>query len=96
MPHLQQLHEEFGDQGLVIMGINAETGERARRYMRKKGYTFISLVDEGHQVTELYQIRGLPTTVIIDKEGVVQHYLFGLRSEREVRAALAKIGIPAQ
>ena len=96
MPHLQKLHEEFGDQGLVIVGINAETAERARRYMQKKGYTFISLVDEGHQVTELYQIRGLPTTVIIDKEGVVQHYLFGLRSEREVRAALAQIGVPAQ
>ena len=96
MPHLQQLHEEFGDQGLVIMGINAETGERARRYMRKKGYTFISLVDEGHQVTELYQVRGLPTTVIIDKEGMVQHYLFGLRSEREVRAALAQSGVPAR
>ena len=62
--------------------------------MNKKGYTFTSLVDAGHQVSELYQIRGLPTTVIIDENGVVQHYLFGLRSEREVRDALAQMGVP--
>ena len=94
MPHLQKIHEELGDRGVAVVGINAETGERARRYMNKKGYTFTSLVDAGHQVSELYQIRGLPTTVIIDENGVVQHYLFGLRSEREVRDALAQMGVP--
>ena len=98
MPHIQKIHEDFMDQDLVVLGINGEVDgrEKAQRYMKKKGYTFTSLVDEGSQVTALYQIRGLPTTLVIDKEGVVQHYLVGLRPEQEVRAALAQVGVSAR
>ncbi len=93
MPHIQKIHEDFKEQGLVVLGINSEPAAKARNYMERKGYNFTNLIDEDHKVSKLYQVRGLPTTLIIDKEGVVQHYLMGYRPERAVRAALAQTGV---
>ena len=96
LPHVQRIHDEFNESDLVVLGINSESGEKAQRFMHKYGYTFKSLKDEGGKVMALYQIQGIPTSVIIDPEGIVQHYMVGYRPEKEVRAALAQTGVSAQ
>ena len=36
LPHIQKLHEEFKEKGLVVLGINAEPAEVARSSYRRK------------------------------------------------------------
>ena len=93
LPHMQKLHEELEEKGLVVLGINAEPPEMARKFMQDKGYTFTTLVDEGKTAWGLYNVQGIPTTLVIGKEGIVRSYTVGYRAEGDLRAALAQAGI---
>ena len=52
-----------------------------------------SSTDESKEVSKRYSVKGIPTTVIIDKDGIVRSYTVGYRSEDEIRSALVQVGI---
>ena len=94
MPQLQALHQELSSRGLVLLGVNSESRERAGDFLRQNRYTFPNLVDEGGRVAGQYQVRAIPTAVIIDRQGRIASYLVGLHSKRTLRAALGRAGLP--
>ncbi len=93
MPHIQKLHEEFKDKGLLIIGVNNEELEIAREFMKDKGYTFASLVDEGRAVAKQYQVTGIPQVLLIGRDGKVKWHSIGFGSgkEKELRTAVEKV-----
>jgi peroxiredoxin/outer membrane lipoprotein-sorting protein len=72
LPHIEKLHRDFKDQGLVVLGVNDEGVEVARAFMTKKAYTFTTLVDVGKEVSRKYGVSGIPQAFIIDREGKVK------------------------
>ena len=93
LPHVEALADEFGEQGLVVLGINAEPERRSRPFFEQQGYRFPSLVDLGARVSRQYFVGSLPTLVIIDREGKIDSYLVGLQPDEHLRARLARVGI---
>ena len=93
LPHVDALAREFGDQGMVVLGINAEPERRSAPFFEQQGYRFPSLVDRGARVSQQYLVGSLPTLVIIDREGKIASYLVGLHPDARLRAELAKVGI---
>ena len=94
MPHIQKVHEDYRDQGLVVLGINyAEPAEKPRAFNKEKGYTFTTLVDPGGKVAAAYGVRGIPTTVIVDTNGIISTRTVGYKPEAELRQALARAGL---
>lgn len=70
MPDVQKLHEQFGKQGVVVLGISTwESGDPAA-LMKEKGYTYPLLLN-GDDVAEEYGIPGIPTTFVIGQNGRV-------------------------
>ena len=94
MPQLEKLHREFSRRGLVLLGINGESGRDARNFVRRNGYTFPTLVDSGNKVGSQFRVTAIPTSVVIDREGRIASYLVGLHSEKTLRDALARAGLP--
>jgi thiol-disulfide isomerase/thioredoxin len=88
LPTVELLHRDFKDKGLIVMGVDNE-----EPFLEKFGYTFHSMVDPTEQVKNLYRVGGIPTTVLIDKEGVIQVYELGGSSYASLREALLKMGI---
>jgi TonB family protein len=84
MPHIEKLHKEFKDQGLVVLGLNNEDAEIARAFVKEKGYTFTTLADEGKAVAMKYEVSGIPQVFIIDREGKVKWHALGYSSGKEV------------
>jgi thiol-disulfide isomerase/thioredoxin len=93
MPQLEALHREFGRKGLVVLGVNSEPPAAASKYLRDKGYTFPTLMDEKGTVGNQFNVRGIPTAVVIDRTGKVSSYIVGAGSEDRVRKALIKAGL---
>lgn len=89
MPTMERLHEEFGDQGLVILAINyRERPEEIKAFFQEHHLTFSALLDEKVEVFELYKAWSLPTTYLINRNGEIVGKVIGYRDwhRKEARA----------
>jgi peroxiredoxin/outer membrane lipoprotein-sorting protein len=101
LPMMQELQEKLADQGVAVVGVNTwDSEEAARRFLKEnKNYTMTMLLDPAERIeadsiaSRLFGARTIPTTLIIDRNGVVQKYLYGPHSRKIYLDALQKAGI---
>lgn len=94
MPLVQKLYDEFKAKGLVVFGVNLmEEPAQVKRFLAENGIGFPVLLDRDGKVAGRYKAEGIPTLVIIGKDGNVSSYFTGLREEDVLREALAKAGM---
>jgi thiol-disulfide isomerase/thioredoxin len=80
MPVLERLHREAAGQGLAVVGINArESSQTVQRYARELDLTFPLVLDRNGAINSLYGVVGLPTTFVIDREGLAVSLAVGPR-----------------
>jgi len=100
MPLIQEIYEdkEWSDKGLVILAINiidelrGESPSRAKEFMESYGFSFPVLLDANQDVALKYNIRAIPTTFFIDKDGIIQDIKIGaFSSKTEIEKRLVKI-----
>ncbi|WP_322802678.1 TlpA disulfide reductase family protein [Thermoflexus sp.] len=80
MPAFQRLYARYRDRGLVVLGVNATSGDdRAAvlAFRQQYGLTFPILLDEAGQVQQRYRITALPTTFFIDPQGIIRDVVIG-------------------
>ncbi len=81
MPAMQTLYERYRDQGLVILGIDytiADPVEDVRNFLDQVKVTYPILLDENGKVNDqVYAVPGLPESVVVDRQGVVQQVEVG-------------------
>ncbi len=94
MPLVQKLYEELKAKGLVVFGVNLmEEPAPVKRFLADNGISFPILLDREGKVAKDYKAEGIPTLVIVGRDGKVSSYFTGLREENVLREALAKAGI---
>jgi len=72
MPSIEQLHRELRGQGLVVLAVDVdEAPERVARFVKDFRLGFPVLLDAGSHVFSSYGAPGLPTTILIDRQGRV-------------------------
>jgi peroxiredoxin len=73
MPSVQKAQERFQDNNVSIVVISIDgQGERAvAPFMTKHGYTFQSLVDQRMEVARKFGMRLVPTTYVLNREGMI-------------------------
>ncbi|HPT82970.1 MAG TPA: TlpA disulfide reductase family protein [Limnochordia bacterium] len=91
LPELQELHEELQESGEAVIYLvdqidgQYETPERATAFLEEKGITIPNLLDFGTVGNGIFQVPGLPTTVVIDAEGYLCDYAIGMVTKDVVR-----------
>jgi len=71
-PDLERVYRQFSERGVVVLGVDqGESIKTARAFAAKHGATFPILVDEDQHYGGAYSALGLPTTVIIDRQGKI-------------------------
>ena len=95
MPHLDRLYDKYKSSGFVLMGINVDDDTRnAAAVAAKLGVRFPVLLDTDKQVSRLYDLSTMPSTVIVDRDGKVRYvhrgYLTGYEDtyDKQVRELL--------
>jgi len=72
MPSMEILYKNFKNQGLEILAIDLrENINTVRRFIQENRYTFPILLDTNGNVGSAYGIRSIPTTYIIDRQGMI-------------------------
>lgn len=75
---MQEAYDRLREKGLVVLAVNElEEIDQVRAHIIEYGHTFPVLLDPDNDVANLYGVYGLPVTVFIDRQGVVQEYLKG-------------------
>ena len=72
MPDLQRLSEQYRRSGLVVVGVNeGESPERARAFADSLRIKFPIWIDDQQRYGRLYAALGMPTTIVIGRDGQV-------------------------
>lgn len=84
MPVLEQLNREFGKRGVALVGVNVEPDSSGvADYLKSTPVSFPILFDTESKVSKLYQVQGMPNTVILDRTGKVRYIHRGYRPGEE-------------
>lgn len=90
MGDFQKLHDRFEETGeAVLLLLNQidgrnETTKSGVNYLKNNNYTLTNLFDYGQVGARIFGIPGLPTTVVIDKEGRLATHVVGGINEKIV------------
>ena len=71
IPHVNALYDKYKEQGLVIIGVNAEPDHATVRSFAEQHISYTVALDGGSQFQQ-YGVRGIPATYYIDREGIVR------------------------
>jgi thiol-disulfide isomerase/thioredoxin len=82
IPHLIQLYKSYQDKGFELIGMSTDKPgdvEMVRRFINSMDIPY-PIIMTPEEVARNYKITGLPTTVLIDKEGKVREKIVGFNS----------------
>ena len=74
MPALEAVYQEYREQGVVVVAVNvSEDPEDILTFAREHQLSFPIFADQQQEAIKAYNIRLLPTTLFIDRQGHVRH-----------------------
>ena len=93
MPFIQEIYEEWSDKGLIILTVNLqENPSQVKEFVESFGFSFPVLLATNRKVPLAYNIRGIPATFFIDKDGIIQDIKIGaFAGKTEIESRLSKI-----
>jgi peroxiredoxin len=79
MPSVQRAHDALQDQGSAVLTIAVDgNGQQAvSAYRAKHPYTMPMLIDTGMEVARTFGVRGVPTTYVVNRQGLIVAAGFG-------------------
>ena len=88
MPALEQLYRRYKDLGFVILGVNIdEDSDKAISMLSKSPVSFPVLFDNNKKISDLYDVKAMPTTYLIDRNGNFRHLYKAYKPGYEVKYA---------
>ena len=91
IPHLNRWHQQYADKGLAIVALSDEEPDQLRKYAKEARLTYPIATDPDDRVRSLYLVSGLPTTILIDKTGVVRYVAIGSVKPSELEAQFTRL-----
>ena len=76
---MQRVHETVKDKDVVVLAISIDGSglSAVKSYMTKHGYTMPTLLDSGMEIARKFGVRGVPTTYVVNRQGMIVASGFG-------------------
>jgi peroxiredoxin len=73
MPLLESIYKKYNRLGFTLIGVNVEPDSNAANdWLKQTPVSFPILYDKDSKVSKMYDVAGMPSTVIIDRTGKVR------------------------
>jgi len=97
MPILQELNNEYAEQGLVVLGVNErETASQAQAYTEEVNVTFPIVLDKSADIANYYRLMGPPATILLGNDGEVVKQFIGVVSRDQLDEFLVPLFIDGE
>jgi cytochrome c biogenesis protein CcmG/thiol:disulfide interchange protein DsbE len=92
IPVLAKVAPEYSKKGVVFVGVAINDTEiKARKFIGKYNLSFATGLDKSGKIRRDYQLYGMPTTLFVDKQGVINYLHLGGVTEDLLRYELDKL-----
>lgn len=96
-PYLEKAYSVKKESEFTILAVNITSQDSlqdVRAFVKEFGLTFPILLDETDLVSQLYRVRGLPTSFFIKPDGLIQRIFIGGMSDGQIEEFVAEILAP--
>ena len=91
MPVLDELYRHYRSLDFTILGVNVEQdSDNAKSLLKDVSVSFPVLFDNENKVSKLYDVKGMPSTVLVDRDGNIRYVHMGYQpgTEAEYQAQI--------
>ena len=84
MASMERMFQDYKEKGFIILAVDigghGETIEKIEKFVEENSLTFSILLDLDGETSRIYKISAVPSTYIIDEEGIIQSVVIGSRN----------------
>jgi peroxiredoxin len=76
IPYFSNIHAQYGPRGLEVVSINIASNDplpRVQRFQEINKLPYRILYDETTDVSRTFAVFGIPTTLVIDRDGIIRY-----------------------
>jgi peroxiredoxin len=78
MPVLDELYRHYRSLDFTILGVNVEqNSDDAESLLKDVPVSFPILFDTENKISKLYGVKGMPSTVLVDRDGKIRYVHMG-------------------
>jgi len=92
-PWLNTMHDRYGEDGLVIIGVNLDQERAAAdEFLQEFPPRFSIHYDETKEMAKAYGVVAMPTSYLIGRDGEIRktHYGFKVKKQNEYESAIVE------
>ena len=96
-PWMNTMQQRYGDKGLKIIAINVDSDPAlAKRFLQEHKSNFTIAYDENGKAASVFNVKGMPNSYLIDRDGNIQSTHIGFlekdtnRMEAAIKALVNK------
>ena len=87
MPHMEKLHQQFKNKEFEMVAVNLqEPVSQVKQFFKDYKLTFTALLDSNGAVGAHFRITSIPTTFILNKQGIIIGKVMGPRKWEDKKA----------
>ena len=93
MPHLSAIQSRYRDRGLVVIGLSMDDDDvqAVRKFADRLGLTFRVALADDHVIDEFGPVRGLPTTIFINRRGAIVRRVTGYLDQETIEGYVREL-----
>lgn len=92
MPAMDRQYEAFSNDGVQVLAVNiAQSDFEVQSFADQYGLSFPVVIDKTKSVMTAYNIRPLPTTVLVNPEGNIERIITGEMTEEDIAGFMEEI-----
>ena len=92
IPDIEEAYRTREDDGFVVLGVSVEQSRASvAPFVELVGMTYPVLLDEMSLVYKMYRVPGLPMSILLDQNGVIQVRHIGLMTGAQLEDYLAQV-----
>ena len=92
-PWLNAMHDKYGDDGLVIIGVNLdESREDAEAFLAEYPPKFQILYDDAKVLARQFEVMAMPMSYVIGRNGqqIARHFGFKVKKQDDYEGAIVE------
>jgi peroxiredoxin len=92
MPAMDSQYGAYKDKGVQVLAVNiAQSDFEVKSFADQYGLSFPVVIDKTKDVMTAYNIRPLPTTVLVNPEGNIERIITGEMTEQDIQGYMESI-----